>query len=283
VRRVIVTGDDFGLAVPVNEAIVEAHCRGILTGASLMVGAKAAADAIARARQLPSLRVGLHITLVEGHPILPPRLIPDLINGDGAFIDNPTHAGFKFALWPRIRQQLEAEIRAQFEVFKQTGLELDHADVHNHLHLNPRILHLVLRVGHDYGLKAVRLPYEAPMPAWRATRTALVGRVAAWVFLYPLICGMKRSLRKAGVRYNDFILGMIDTGGMTQDRVVQFLKYLPEGVTEIHFHPATRRCVEIDRTMSHYLNVEEYEALISPQVLAAFEAAGVERIAFSDL
>ncbi len=41
-RRVILTGDDFGLAVPVNEAIEEAHRSGVLTAASLMVGGAAA-------------------------------------------------------------------------------------------------------------------------------------------------------------------------------------------------------------------------------------------------
>jgi len=44
-KRLIVTGDDFGLAIPVNEAIEEAHRKGILTAASLMVGAAAAEDA----------------------------------------------------------------------------------------------------------------------------------------------------------------------------------------------------------------------------------------------
>jgi len=84
-RKLIVTGDDFGLAVPVNEAIEEAHRRGILTTASLMVGAGAAADAVERARQLPTLRVGLHLVLVEGRPVLPPREIPDLVDGRGEF------------------------------------------------------------------------------------------------------------------------------------------------------------------------------------------------------
>jgi len=33
-----------------------------------MVGGPAAADAVARARRLPDLRVGLHLVLVDGHP-----------------------------------------------------------------------------------------------------------------------------------------------------------------------------------------------------------------------
>jgi len=71
-KAIILTGDDFGLAAPVNEAIVEAHRQGVLTTASLMVGAAAADDAVARARRLPDLRVGLHLTVIDGGALLPP-------------------------------------------------------------------------------------------------------------------------------------------------------------------------------------------------------------------
>ena len=78
-RRVIVTADDFGAAVAVNEAVEDGHLRGILSAASLMVGAEAAADAVERARRLPRLGVGLHVVLVDGRTVLPPEQLPDLV------------------------------------------------------------------------------------------------------------------------------------------------------------------------------------------------------------
>ncbi len=282
-RRVIVNGDDFGLAVPINEAIIEAHCRGVLTSASLMVGAAAAADAVERARCAPTLRVGLHVVLVEGHSILPPQAIPDLVNARGEFSDHPARSGLKYALKPGIRKQLGAEIRAQFESFQKTGLALDHADSHNHLHLHPRILNLILEVGRDYGLPALRLPNEPAFPSWRASRRSLAARLAVWILLSPLIAYMKSRLRRSRVRFNDFIFGMADTGAMTTELLLRFLQNLPEGVTEICCHPSTRRCAEIERTMPTYRHVEECEALTSDRVRAAFETAGIQRIAFSDL
>jgi hopanoid biosynthesis associated protein HpnK len=282
-KRVIITGDDFGLAVPVNEAIAEAHRHGILTAASLMIGAASAADAVERARQLPTLQVGLHITLVEGHSILPPAAIPDLVDEGGNFSDHPARSGIKYALWPGVQKQLEAEIRAQFEAFARTGLLLDHANTHNHLHLNPRILELILRVGSEFGLKAIRVPNEPALSSWRATGKGLAGRTTAWVLLAPLIAHMKRRLRRARISGNDFIFGMADTGAMTAERVQRFLKYLPDGVTEIYFHPATRRCLEIDRTMPEYLHEEEYKALTSSRLMDAFESEGIRRIAFCNL
>ena len=283
-RRLIVTGDDFGLAEPVNEAIVEAHCSGILTTTSLMVGASSVADAIERARRVPTLRVGLHIVLVEGRPVLSRQDVPDLVDANGNFYSHLTKAGFRFFFRPGIRRQLEAEIRAQFEAFRQTGLPLDHVNAHNHMHVHPTVLRLILKVGREYGLRAIRLPYEPPLRSWRASRKNLGAKLLSWLFLSPWMSLMRAQLRRANMRFNDFVFGMADSGSMKADLVLNFLDHLPsEGVTEIYFHPATRRCPEIDRTMPGYSHVEEFKTLKSAALLDKVQKEQVERIAFGDL
>ena len=57
-----------------NEAVELAHTQGILTATSLMMSGAAVADALARARRLPRLRVGLHLVLVDGAPLHYPHL-----------------------------------------------------------------------------------------------------------------------------------------------------------------------------------------------------------------
>lgn len=280
-KRVILTGDDFGLARTVNEAIELAHTDGVLTAASLMVSGAAAADAVERARGHPALGVGLHVVLVEGRPVLPPEEVPDLVGPDGEFSTRLVRAGFRFAFVPGIRRQLEAEVRAQFEAFRQTGLELDHADVHNHMHLHPLVLGLVLEIGRDFGLRAVRLPNEPPFRTWRAARTGLARRVASAAFFWPLVARMRARLAQEGLAHNDFLLGMSDSGGMVERRLLALLQGLQEGVTEIHFHAASGREPVLDRTMPSYLHEEELEALLSPRVRAALERPGVERCTFS--
>lgn len=282
-KKIIITGDDFGLAPPVNEAILEAHLQGGLTTASLMVGAVYAADAVARARRHPSLKVGLHLVLVEGRPVLPPRHIPDLVDSSGVFPAHLGRSGFKFFLYPGIRKQLKAEIRAQFESFQKTGLALDHVNAHNHMHLHPTVLRLILEVGRDFGLRAVRLPHEPPLRSWRVSRKSLGSKLASWIFLCPWTGFMKCRLRKSGINHNDFLFGKADSGSMTLDRVLGFLRILPEGVTELYFHPATRRCEEIDRTMPRYRHEDELRALTSEALIEALRAKGLRRIAFSDL
>jgi predicted glycoside hydrolase/deacetylase ChbG (UPF0249 family) len=94
---------------------------------------------------------------------------------------------------------------------------------------------------------------------------------------------MKHLLRRARVRYNDFFFGMADSGSMTLDRVLRILAYLPDGVTELGFHPATRRSAEIDRTMPRYQHEEEFRALTNESLRHAAQAANIQIIAFSDL
>ena len=108
-KGLIVTADDFGAAEEVNDAVEQAHREGILTAASLMVSAPAAGDAVARAREMPRLRVGLHLVLVEGRPTLPPSSVPDLVDADGMFRADMTSAAIRMFFLPRVRRQLEAE------------------------------------------------------------------------------------------------------------------------------------------------------------------------------
>ena len=266
-KRLIVTADDFGLSLPVNEAVEAAHTRGILTAASLMVGAPRAADAVARARRLPGLAVGLHVVVVRGRPVLPPAQLPALVDEDGAFDSNLVRAGVRYFFSGSARRQLAAEIRAQFEAFAKTGLALDHVNAHNHMHLHPTILSLILRIGSEYGLRAVRLPYEP----------------GGQPLLRPWTALMRARVSAAGLRHNDFLLGLRDTGRMDRDRVLAALPGLPEGTSEMYFHPATGRWDGMDQAAAAFRFEDEYRALIDPAVREAVTGSGARLIAFRDL
>ena len=249
-KRLIINADDFGIAPEVNEAIERAHSEGVLRSASLMVGAPATADAIDRARRLPNLAVGLHVVLVHGRPLLPPDSIPELVDERGDFLTDLVRAGFRFFLRPGARAQLEAEIRAQFERFAQTGLRLDHADAQSHLHVHPTVFRLLLKVGREYGLTAVRIPRE---PAGR-TRT-----IAPWLTM------MRFRAQRAGIASSDYVFGLREPGALTERRVLEILRNLPDGVTEIFFHPATSPFDGADRGTEAFRWADELAALESPQ------------------
>ena len=278
-RFLIVTADDFGLHEAVNEAIERASRDGILTAASLMVGAPAAADAVRRARELPRLRVGLHLVLADGRAVLGPEVIPGLADQSGRMNSRMFVNGVRFFAVSKLRRQLEAEIRAQFSAFARTGLALDHVNVHKHFHLHPTLLEMLLRIGGEYGVSAVRVPDE---PLWFAARG---GRWIPWMstaLLAPWNAMMRRRLRAARILHNDSIFGVAASGAMDEETLLAVLARLPAGVTEIYLHPATLSGSAIAASMSGYRHADELAALLSPRVRIAVEATGVERGGYGD-
>jgi hopanoid biosynthesis associated protein HpnK len=279
VTPLILTADDFGLAVEVNMAVEFAHRAGRLSCASLMVTAPAAADAVQRARAMPDLGVGLHITLVEGRPALPPDEIPDLVGDDGQFLDDPFAAGLRFFFRHGARRQLRAEIRAQFDTFAATGLALDHVNTHNHLHLHPTVLGVLLEVARSFGQPPVRLPRE-PMGA---AASAGAGALAARIAMAPILALVQARLSRAGVRHNGQILGISHSGHMDEARILALLNLAKSEPTELYLHPATGRARVLDRTMADYEHAGELAALLSPALEAAIEAKGFRLSRFRDL
>lgn len=260
-KRLIVTADDFGVSLPVNEAIEAGHLRGILTAASLMVGAPMAADAVERAKRMPRLGVGLHVVVTRGRAVSSPRTIPDLVDGDGRFDDNLVRAGFRYFFLPAARRQLAVEIRAQFNAFRRFDLPFDHVNVHNHLHMHPTVLGLILRIGREYGVGAIRVPYE---PADRAD--TVPQRALNWLLRIGWVVPMKSRIRRAGLRHNDFIFGLRDTGRLNRTRLLGVLSRLPDGLSEVFCHPAVSRWEGTDPAAAHFAFEEELNALLDGDV-----------------
>jgi chitin disaccharide deacetylase len=278
-KSLIVCADDFGLDPAVNEAVEAAHRHGILSTASLMVGAPAAADAVARARLLPGLRVGLHLVLVDGRPSSPAAEVAALIGSDGEFDRHLARAGIRFFFLPKVRRQLAREIRAQFEAFRVTGLALDHVNAHKHMHLHPSVAGLIVEIGRDYGMKAVRVPAE---PA-AALRRAFPDERYPTPLYRPWVEMLRRRLRAAGLRVNDHVFGLAWSGGMTEDRLLRLLPQLPDGVSELYFHPATRGTARLAAAMPGYRHRDELMALLSPAVGERIAALGIGIVTYSDL
>jgi len=261
----------------VNEAVETAATDGILTAASLMVTGPAAADAIARARRLAGLRVGLHIVLVEGRPALAPERLPDLVDAAGCFRTDMARLGLAIAIRPSVRQQLAAEIEAQFAAFRTTGLPLDHVNAHKHFHLHPTIAGAIIAIGRRYGLDAMRVPIEPK--AVLAAVEPQAARGPAWLTA-PWARLLARTARRHGLRTPDSVLGLAWSGAMTEERLAGLLHHLPAGRTEIYLHPASR-----DDFPGHapgYRHRAELAALTAPSVAAAARRADVSLGGYAD-
>ena len=226
-----------------------------------MVGASAAADAVARARRLPQLRVGLHLVLVEGAATLPHDAVAPLTDAaTNWFPSDQLALGVRYFFSPAARRAMHREIRAQFEAFAATGLPLDHANAHKHMHLHPTVGGSLIAIGREFGLRAVRVPSEPALPGLPSNRA-----LRQWCRV------LREQVRAAGLRSTDHCFGLGWSGQMTAARVRSILRHLPPGSSEIYFHPAARRDPELDRLMPGYAHEAELAALLDPAVLRALD------------
>ena len=241
-----------------------------------MVGAPAAGAAIELARQLPRLAVGLHLALVDAEPILPASAVPDLVDGHGRFRANMARTGAAMFLLPHVRRQMLAEIRAQFEAFRATGLRLDHVNAHKHFHLHPSILSAILAMAAEFGVKDVRVPLE-PWAILARIDGARPGPEAAALDRWARL--QRARLKRAGIATADQVSGLAWSGAMTRSRLTGLIAHLPEGVTEIYTHPATSP--RFAGAAPGYRYEEELAALTSPELRRQVVAAGIGRGGFA--
>ncbi len=281
-RRLIVTADDFGLSQAVNEAVEEGHRKGVLTCASLVVAGEAAEDAVRRARKMPNLGVGLHLALLDAPSAMPAAEIPDLVEPDGSGLaSRPFWTGTKIALVKSVRAQAEAEMRRQFEMFRATGLPLDHMDGHWHFHQHPSLMGLLVHgMAREFGVRAVRVPNEPALPSWRAAgRRGLVRRARRSLSNAALWSATRSRLRKAGIGSNDWFFGLNDGGAVTRELMLGIVANLPPGVSEIGMHPASAPLSGPYAPPAHWRVTEELAALTDPDVTQAFKAVRLGRFA----
>jgi chitin disaccharide deacetylase len=248
-----------------------------VTAASLMVGAPAAGAAVELARRLPRLAVGLHLALVDAKPILPASAVPNLVDRRGRFRANMALSGAAMFFLPHVRRQMLAEVRAQFEAFRATGLMLDHVTAHKHFLLHPSILSAILDLAAEYAAPAVRVPLE-PWSILARIGGARRGLAAAALDRWARL--QRSRLKRAGIATPDQVFGLAWSGAMTHARLAGLIALLPEGVTEIYTHPATSH--DFAGAAPGYRYREELNALSSPELRRQIAAAQIASGGFAD-
>ncbi|QIK70518.1 chitin disaccharide deacetylase [Erysipelothrix sp. HDW6C] len=142
--KVIINADDFGLTSGGNKAIIECHKNGILTSTTLMANTRYTEEAIALAKENPSLGVGVHMVLTTQSPLL--KTHKTLVNEEGRFkysidtIDEAIDLDEVFAEWD-----------AQIEAIKQ-HLDITHLDSHHHVHMHPILRPVTEKLAAKHGV-----------------------------------------------------------------------------------------------------------------------------------
>jgi hopanoid biosynthesis associated protein HpnK len=276
--RLIVHADDFGLSRSVNEGILEAHSRGILTSASVMASGEAFDYAIQLVRSTPSLDVGVHLTLTEERPVLGRADIPTLLNDQGLFHANPGVFLQRYLSQRISLDDVRCEFDAQIGRVAEQGVRVSHLDGHQHLHMVPGIRRVVGELAKKYAIPAIRFPRER-------LQGYMFRDVENWSrLLQQCVLNCVCSIAAIpGAMQPDHFVGFAFGGKLIKENLFRVLQYLPEtGTCELMCHPGHR-----DPQSHHahwgYRWQEELEALTDPEIRQFIESKGIRLVSYAAL
>ena len=288
VRRLIVNADDFGLTQGVNRAIVEAHCHGIVTSATLMANGRAFEDAVERATSTSRLSIGCHVMLVDGSPVRGGKPTPStLSNGkfeDGRFYESLNGFAVLLVSGGIDADEIEAEATAQIRKLQATGIVVSHLDTHKHTHIFPQVLRPLLRAARACGVPAMRNPFGPVHLSLVAKRPSLWKQFGKVTLLSRLGKTFRRSVTGAGILTPDGTVGIVSTGAMDAGLFESIVNSLPEGTWELVCHPGYNDAeLGTVRTRLRESRAVELQLLTSPEAGEILARNGVQLISYREL
>lgn len=276
-RKLLIHADDLGLTEATNEGIFEAYQEGVLTSASLMANGDAFEHAVGLAREYPNLDLGVHLTLVEEPPVLPIECVGTLVKGEN-FHSHAKDFVKKYYLGQIDFAEIRLELDAQIRKILQAGIVISHLDSHQHLHMLPKILPIVIDLARHYQIPFIRLPRER-FHLGMLVNTPGLGRLVQMMIL-NFYCELGQSLKFSRT---DHCCGFLFSGNLTKANFMRLLQWLPrDGVCELMCHPGRE---DSQTRYAHwgYHPQEELNALKEPEIRRWIENQGIQRVSYRDL
>ena len=278
-RYIIINADDFGRHAEINRAVEEGLVHGCLRSATVMPGGAAFAGAIDIARRHEELGLGVHLTLVDGHPILPPEEIPSLVGSEGDFLPDHTALLKRYLKGGVNLEEVRRELAAQLQKIEATGIPISHVDSHQHMHTLPGIIDIVLDLAARAGIRAVRTPRTPLFAGAFGGLGQLVGRLGLSTLARLAACKAHRR----GLLTPDNFAGIVAGEAVSEGELLHLIAHLPQGTTEVMMHPGMKNDVlQEDSGWQHDFEAE-LAAILSPRVGEALRKAEVEPVNFRHL
>lgn len=278
-KNLIVNADDFGRHELINRAVERAFNSGCLKSATLMAGGAAFDDAIKLTKKISGLGVGIHFTLANGNPILPPNEIPSLVTEEGIF-----HADYvkflKRYLSGKISlAEVRSELAAQLEKISRAGLTPTHVDSHQHLHHVPGIVEIVLDLAAASGIKAMRVANTKLFDGELDSIGKFVGRLG----LGSLAKFATHAAHKRNFATPEHFAGIVAGESVSENFMLKLIENLRDGTTEVMLHPGTDNKILQDFCEWDHNFEEELAAVTSPRVMNLLAEKNISAINFADL
>jgi predicted glycoside hydrolase/deacetylase ChbG (UPF0249 family) len=286
VKKLIVNADDFGLSKGTTDAIIDCHINGIITSTTLMSNMPSAEYAVSRAKAFPNLSIGLHLNLTEGKPLTDPDKVDNLIDSNGNFL-SASKQRRNLISNEKAKEQVYRELEAQLKRALDLGVHITHFDSHNGTHKKPAVLNAIIKLHKLYGIPAARTNNGLYWTDPNANIFCKLEKTLLNFIRFQRAYSRTAAhliMRRNGLLTPDrlIILGYLIPSPPKKglkERVLQCLKSLPDGISEIGFHPKS------DGQSSESFEFSESDAkvLCDSDIKNCIKENNIELISFSDL
>ena len=278
-KQLIINADDFGRHELINLAVEKAFREGCLRSATIMAGGKFFNHAVEIAKRNPKLGVGIHFTLANGFPVLPPEKIPTLVTAEGIFHENYIEFLKLYVKGKIERAEIQAELAAQLEKVNRAGLKLTHFDSHQHLHHFPGIIAIALKIAKAANIPAMRVADTKIFDGSIESFGQIVGRLG----LGSLSKFAAHSAHTKNILTPDHFSGIVAGEAVTEKFLTKLIKNLEDGTTEVMLHPGTNNQVLQKYCAWEHDFEAELNAVTSPKILKLLEKENVTAVNFNAL
>ena len=278
-KQLIINADDFGRHKLINAAVEKAFREGCLRSTTIMAGAKFFDDAVEIAKRNPNLGVGIHFTLANGYPVLPPEKIPSLVTAEGVFHENYIEFIKLYVKGKINRDEVQNELGAQLEKVIRAGLKPTHFDSHQHLHHFPGIISIALKLAKMANIPAMRVADTKIFDGSIESFGQIIGRLG----LGSLSKFAAHSAHTKNILTPDHFSGIVAGESVSEKFLTKLIKNLDDGTTEVMLHPGTDNEILQKYCAWDHDFEEELNAVTSPKILKLLEKENVTAVNFSAL
>ncbi len=207
-KKLIITADDFGKAEEANKQIIECYTHGAATAISLLAEGSAFRHAVKLAKENGIDKIGVHLAFPEGYKTFFLRYFTGRISKEGIY----------------------AKFKKQISEVKKAGFTITHLDSHQHIHMAPGVLKIVIKLMKEEGIRCVRFPLE------HISIFTKLKDPCGWArnILLALMCGLSKKLLDVSEgKHNDFFIGHTLALRLRRQDLFSALSGIKDGLTEL--------------------------------------------------
>ena len=279
-KKLIINADDFGISHSANQAIVDCFKNGVLDSTTLMVNMPnvPAAANLALSYKIP---VGLHFNVTLGEPISDKNTVSSLLDKDGCFYSRRKFILNYFKKKINI-EHIKLEFKSQITRYFDLGLDLDHIDSHQHIHILPKVFDIVAHYCEENNT-----PLRSAQQCFNRN-LSLKKKIRAKILSFLVLKNHRKWQNR--VRMNGCLMSIFDNYNANTtinfSHYQELINHLPnDQITELMIHPVVKSNDATEKSLTRISDIshQEYQILMSEQFLNLLENSDINRMLFSDI